>query len=392
MKKRLFSMALALCLLLSAALSARAEDTTYQTLKKGDKGEAVLQLKHRMYELGYFTTANYSNEFNDVTVKRLKELQQKNGLTQDGVATPEVQALIFSDDCIPKSGPAKAKSDAEGAPAATAADGLGDFSEKFADKFLPEGEAPILGELSYQSHDVYIQITSSRQNKSDVYVADIYVRNMSVLRRGFEGGEWKGTRQNMAKVMEMSLTYDAILALTGDNAHNEKNSIVYENGVQRRANKPNRQLCVIFNDGEMRTYKSSEVTAKMLENTGKGVWQTFMFGPGLLDESGHAYKSYKSKVGTANPRAAIGYFEPGHYCLIQVDGRGVKSLLEPSVRSVGMTLKELADFTESLGCRVAYNLDGGQSAMMWFNDRVISNPYKGGRGCGDIVYIPRTAK
>ncbi len=391
MKKKLFCMALALCLLLSPALSAWAEDGTYQTLKKGDKGEAVLQLKHRMYELGYFTTANYSNEFNDVTAKRLKELQAKNGLTQDGVATPELQALIFSDACIPKSGPAKAASE-NAAPAAVTAEGLGDFSEKFADKFLAEGEAPILGELSYQSRDVNIQITTSRQNKSDVYVADVYVRSMEALRRGFEGGEWKGTRQDMAKVMEMSLTYNAILALTGDNAHNEKNSIVYENGTQRRANKPNRQLCVIFNDGEMRTYKSSEITAKKLENTGKGVWQTFMFGPGLLDESGHAYKSYRSKVGTANPRAAIGYYEPGHYCLIQVDGRGVKSLLEPDSRSTGMTLKELADFMESLGCRVAYNLDGGQSAMMWFNDKVISNPYKGGRGCGDIVYIPRTAE
>ncbi|MBQ9264546.1 MAG: phosphodiester glycosidase family protein [Clostridia bacterium] len=265
-----------------------------------------------------------------------------------------------------------------------------DFSDKFADRFLAEGEAPIVEDMAYRSRDVSIEIKTYRENNSDIYVADVYLRSLSALRRGFEGGEWKGTRQRMARITDMALTSNAILALTGDNAHNEKNSIVFENGVMRRKAKPNRQLCVIFMDGEMRTYKSSEITIKKLEQVGKPVWQTFMFGPGLLDEEGHAYKTYKSKVGTANPRAAIGYYEPGHYCLIQVDGRGVKSLLEPGRACTGMTLKELADFMEGLGCKGAYNLDGGQSAMMWFNDRIISNPYKNGRGCGDIVYIPRT--
>lgn len=388
MKKKWMCAFLALCLLLTAVFAAAEE---YQTLKKGDKGEAVLALKQRMYELGYFTSTNFSNEFNDVTVRRLQELQKKNGLTADGVATPEVQTLIFSDDCLPKSASAK-KADAAADSDQPVAEipGLADFSSVFADKFLAEGEAPVTEEMAYYSADVSIQIKTYREYRSDIYVADIYVRTLDGLRRGFEGGVWKGKNQKVARVVDMALTHNAILALTGDNAYNETKSIVYENGVRRRANKPNRQMCVIFNDGEMRTYKSSEITAKKLEEDGRGVWQTFMFGPGLLDENGHAYKTYKSVVSTANPRAAIGYYEPGHYCLIQVDGRGVKSLLDPGHTCVGMTLKELADFTESLGCRAAYNLDGGQSAMMWFNGRVISNPYKGGRGCGDIVYIPRT--
>lgn len=393
MKKKWMCALLALCLLLTA-VCAGAEDTAeYQTLKKGDKGEAVLALKGRMYELGYFTTRNYSDEFNDVTVKRLKELQKKNGLTADGVATAEVQALIFSDACLPKSAAAKktaaGQTEPEGAAAAGETPPPADFSEKFAGKFLEPGEDPVIEDMAYRSANVSFEIKTYRESRSDIYVVDLYVRTLESLRRGFEGGVWKGRNQRMARVVDMALTNNAILALTGDNAHNETKSIVYENGVKRRGNKPNRQMCVIFNDGEMATFKSSEITAKKLEETGRGVWQTFMFGPGLLDEDGHAYKSYRSIVSTANPRAAIGYFEPGHYCLIQVDGRGVKSQLEPGKKCVGMTLKELADFMEGLGCRAAYNLDGGQSAMLWFNGRVTSNPYKGGRGCGDIVYIPR---
>ena len=94
---------------------------------------------------------------------------------------------------------------------------------------------------------------------------------------------------------------------------------------------------------------------------------------------------FSGGVSPANPRAVIGYYEPGHYCLVQVDGRGTKSRF--SGKNSGMTLKQLADYMESLGCKKAYNLDGGQSALMWFNGQVISTPYKGGRAVGDIVYV-----
>lgn len=99
--KRIIAFFLALCLTIALLSGCALAD--YSTLKKGSKGKAVLQLKQRMYELGYFTSTNFSNEFNDVTVKRLKDLQEKNGLAADGIATPEVQALIFSDDCLPAS-------------------------------------------------------------------------------------------------------------------------------------------------------------------------------------------------------------------------------------------------------------------------------------------------
>ena len=37
---------------------------------------------------------------------------------------------------------------------------------------------------------------------------------------------------------------------------------------------------------------------------------------------------------------------------------------------------------EKIGCKAAYNLDGGQSALMWFNGRIVSTPYKNGRSVG----------
>lgn len=257
-------------------------------------------------------------------------------------------------------------------------------SASFEEKFLKEGETPMIKEMAYYSQDVVIEITAVRENRSDIYVADIYLRDVQLLRRGFGGGRWNGKQQRVEKIAQQE---GAILALTGDNGHNFRKGIVFANGQRLRKTNPGRQQCVIFADGEMRTYPSKEISMKVLEDTGKEVWQTFLFGPALLDAEGHAIPKFTSQVSVANPRAVIGYFEPGHYCLVQVDGRGAKSALESGRRSVGLTLKQLSQFMENLGCKAAYNLDGGQSALMWFNGRVLSTPYKNGRSVGDIVYI-----
>ena len=47
----------------------------------------------------------------------------------------------------------------------------------------------------------------------------------------------------------------------------------------------------------------------------------------------------------------------------------------------------LSRFMSELGCKAAYNLDGGQSAMMYFRGQIITEPYNGGRKISDIVYV-----
>ena len=38
-------------------------------------------------------------------------------------------------------------------------------------------------------------------------------------------------------------------------------------------------------------------------------------------EDGKAKTTFTSDVKPKNPRSVIGYYEPGHYCFVQVDGR-----------------------------------------------------------------------
>jgi exopolysaccharide biosynthesis protein len=102
-----------------------------------------------------------------------------------------------------------------------------------------------------------------------------------------------------------------------------------------------------------------------------------------MDNEGNAILEYTrgvSIIGGLNPRSAIGYYEPGHYCFVTVDGR-------KEGYSIGMTVPELAQLFEDLGCQSAYNLDGGQTAVMMFGDSIANQPYHGGRKTSDIIYI-----
>ena len=70
-----------------------------------------------------------------------------------------------------------------------------------------------------------------------------------------------------------------------------------------------------------------------------------------------------------HPRTAVGW-SPTHFYLVIVDGR------QPQL-SMGMKLAELANFFVDLGCTEAMNLDGGKSAQMWMNGRIMNSPCQG---------------
>ena len=81
-----------------------------------------------------------------------------------------------------------------------------------------------------------------------------------------------------------------------------------------------------------------------------------------------------------NRFTVFGYYEPGHYCFVTIDGR-------KSGYSNGLTLANEAKLMESLGCKVAFNLDGGQTSQFYWNDSMFNVPYKNGRFTSDIICV-----
>ena len=70
----------------------------YRVLKEGDKGEDVLALKKRLQDLGYIRSGSgLTNVYNDVTAERVTLFQRQLGITEDGIASQELQAYLFSE-------------------------------------------------------------------------------------------------------------------------------------------------------------------------------------------------------------------------------------------------------------------------------------------------------
>jgi hypothetical protein len=93
-------------------------------------------------------------------------------------------------------------------------------------------------------------------------------------------------------------------------------------------------------------------------------------------------KASKSFAETRHPRTAVARLKDGKFLMITVDGRqaGV---------SVGMNLRELAEYLLSLGAIDAMNLDGGGSTTMFVDGKVVNTPSdkEGERKVSDAIVV-----
>ncbi len=248
----------------------------------------------------------------------------------------------------------------------------GDWGVRFAEYFT-DGAVVQTG-TEYRSRNLSIQVETHQEDGVTWYVADIRVRSLEYLRSAFAGGEY--ARNVTDPVPEIAGEAGAILAMTGDYYGGRSLGLVIRNGILYRETLFE-DVLVMYHDGRMETMTAAECDVERLKR--EGAWQAWSFGPMLLQD-GEPMTRFNSTVPRANPRSAIGYYEPGHYCFVLVDGRA------PGY-SDGLSLVDLSQLFHDMGCAVAYNLDGGQSAVMTFLGRVVNQPYKGGRDVSDIVCV-----
>lgn len=256
---------------------------------------------------------------------------------------------------------------------------------QFEGIFSEPGSEPVFTESGYISENVRIDITPYRYDGADVYVADVYIRQLSSFVRSC--GE--GFNKSCISVKNHVLQSNALFGITGDSSAKITAGLVMGNGeLWRSTLNVRRDICVVYTDGRAVCYTPGQIRENGFYEDQTDFWHVFLFGPSLLDADGHALKKFTTKtVLERNPRSVFGYYEPGHYCFVQVDGRGTGSVLEPGRKNRGLAMDKLAAFMESLGCRQAYNLDGGKSAVMVLNGEFVNTPISGGRRVYDAVLI-----
>ncbi len=259
----------------------------------------------------------------------------------------------------------------------------GTFGAKWGAIFTDEGVV-YQGENYYQNENVYVVIRVHHDEKLTYTVADIYIRDISCLKTGFARDRYKGHSEDP---LEQAIRADALIALTGDFYSHEKRGLVIRNGEVYRTELSDWDVCVLFKDGTMRTYSSQEAKNSLDDILAAEPWQSWCFGPKLLSKDGLPVtkEDMNTTVWPKNPRNAIGYYEPGHYCFVNVDGR-------QGSYSQGMNMDELSELMYSLGCTEAYNLDGGATAAIIWQDAIFNKPAGGGRPVPDIIYIDEDAE
>jgi exopolysaccharide biosynthesis protein len=110
----------------------------------------------------------------------------------------------------------------------------------------------------------------------------------------------------------------------------------------------------------------------------KGVKTAIGGGPALVRQS-KVQPARVSKSRERHPRSAVGWNKK-EIIFVEVDGR--------QRHSDGMSLPELAEFMLKLQCEEAMNLDGGGSAEIWMNGKILNRPcYGHERSTGNALVL-----
>ena len=235
---------------------------------------------------------------------------------------------------------------------------------------------------TYSADGLTVTLSEYRVNDTTVYVADVITDDPDALKTALAGDTYgRNVTDATSSIAEDN---EAVLAINGDFYGARNSGYVIRNGVLYRDTSSGNEDLVIWSDGSFSIINEDEVTVQELLD--QGAVQVFSFGPALVAD-GQVAVTEDEEVGKAmasNPRTAIGMIDEGHYVLVVSDGR--------TDVSEGLTLRQLADFMETLGVTTAYNLDGGGSSTMVFQGQVVNNPTTGGnsikeRSVSDIVYV-----
>ena len=259
-------------------------------------------------------------------------------------------------------------------PEPTEAAPTGYFGDKFPDKFT-DGQV-IKTDSSYQSANLNITLNQYEYEGAVFYLADIYIRDIECFRTAF--AEDRFGRGLTEMPVDINKRARGVVAVNGDYYGTRTDGVVIRNGELYRDKSLTMDVCALYWNGVMETYTRRQFDARKAMEA--GCYQAWHFGPMLLDENGKPKTSFSNaSIGPKNPRTVLGYYEPGHYCFVVVDGR--------SSDSDGLTIKVLAKLMSKLGCQRAYNMDGGATSMLLIGNKVVSHPYNGGRPSSDIILI-----
>ena len=253
------------------------------------------------------------------------------------------------------------------------------FPPLTAQGFLPAGQAPYVfkdedqGIWRYASPTLRLVITRHQDvdNKLRWFESHIFFTEDEAFKMyPFD----PGNRRKMTTMEKIANQHHLVYALNGDyyiyrvnmNRDGKKFvigkvardfKILYDQPINpNRRTHPNLDVMALYPDGSMSVHSANEMTAEQLIKA--GARDVLSFGPWLVRDGEINVQGVANFGITQQPRAGLGMISKGHFLHIVVESRTSKSK--------GVNTTWLAERFHALGCGTAFNLDGGQTAVLIF--------------------------
>lgn len=250
--------------------------------------------------------------------------------------------------------------------------------------FRPDVELFQGSQVKYYMDDSIFAITWKEVHDGSVYTfSEVKIGHPSQFRRFLAGGEYGSEMQYLTT--EMAESVNAVVASSGDfYRFRDFGAVVYE-GVARRVEGTYAETCYIDTNGDMHfTYGGDVLTVEDVQAfvDEHDISFSLAFGPILVDNYELVEHTWYG-VGEINEgyaRAALCQLGELHYIVVTANTEGPYQ----DIPTVKMFAKNIA----ATGCRMAYCLDGGQTAAIVMGDELINRPVYGQqRKISDIIYF-----
>jgi exopolysaccharide biosynthesis protein len=239
------------------------------------------------------------------------------------------------------------------------------------DGFLPDG---------YTDSSISVRIVQERRWDNSFYTAYVRIQHPSQLRTGLATA--LGSARN--KSSKIAAHHRAVVAINGDFfTDREKGLVIRQGEVLRDTADSHYDLLLIDTLGDF--HLVSRDNLEMLDYYLSGaltIQNAFSFGPALVvdGKKQEIPEKYSFAPHYKNPRAAIGQLGELSYVLVVAQGRHKDSQ--------GVTLDQLATYMADIGCIQAFNLDGGNSAILLLGEEIVSGKsQENERSVSDIIYF-----
>ena len=274
-----------------------------------------------------------------------------------------------------------------------------DFSDKhyalpidFTNPVTPKASC-FLNEDVYEDSTLKVTIHTGRENGCSYWIADIIVSDPSQLRTLSAGGFDSNYQMDAMRLCKRS---QAVLAINGDfyssDERKGKGFIIRQGEMFRnnldtagRWDSKMMDVLLIDEDGDFHVLFQPEKDTIYNTIDGKRILNAFSFGPVLVNE-GQVITNYAGSdrwinmdAGGGKQRMCIGQVDTLHYIVACCAG--------PSHGNAGMTLLEFSKLVAKQGVRIAYNLDGGDSTILYFNGSRVNGRNTSQRKLLDIIYF-----